>query len=158
MPEPTSAVSLIALFGFFAATASAGATGVLFRPGAWYATLAKPAWTPPDRLFPIAWTLLYLAMTFAVWRVALTASPWALPGVALWGWQIVLNALWSPVFFGLRRPGAGLVVILALWLAVGATTFAFFQASALAGAIMLVYLAWISYAAALNLSILRRNR
>jgi tryptophan-rich sensory protein len=150
-------MSWITLAGFLAATLGAGATGVLFPPGAWYRTLRKPAWTPPDRLFPIAWTALYLAMAFAAWRVALSPSPWAAPGLALWSWQIVMNALWSPVFFGLRRPGAALVVLAALWTAVVLTTVLFRAADPVAGLLMTPYVLWVSYAGALNFWIWRAN-
>lgn len=147
----------ITLAGFLAATIGAGATGILFPPGAWYRTLRKPAWTPPNRLFPIAWTALYLAMALAAWRVAASASGWAIPGLALWSWQIVMNALWSPIFFGLRRPGAALVVLAGLWIAVVLTTVLFWRADPVAGYLMAPYVLWVSYAGALNLWIWREN-
>lgn len=147
----------LTLAGFLAATFSAGATGALFKPGAWYRLLSKPVWTPPNWLFPVAWTLLYVAMAVAAWWITLSPSIWAVPAIALWSWQIVLNALWSPVFFGLHRPGAALVVIAVLWVAVAATTLAFYLIDAFAGALMVPYLIWVSYAAALNLSIWHRN-
>jgi benzodiazapine receptor len=140
-----------------AAVASAAATGALFTPGDWYRGLRKPGWTPPDWLFPVAWTLLYLAMALAAWLVARSGSPLAIPALALWCWQLVLNAVWSPVFFGLRRTGAAAVVIAVLWLALAATTWAFFQVLAVAGLLLVPYLAWVSYAAALNLAIWRMN-
>ena len=146
------------LAGYLAACASAAATGALFPTGAWYAGLRKPRWTPPNRVFPVAWTLLYILIAVAAWWVALSPSVLALPALALWSWQIVVNALWTPVFFGLRRPGAGLAVIAVLWLAVAATTWAFWRVSAFAGLLMTPYLAWVSFAAALNLSIWRLNR
>lgn len=147
----------IALAGFLAATVAAGATGAAFSPGPWYRTLAKPSWTPPDWLFPIAWTALYLAMAVAAWRVAYTPSAWAIPGLALWSCQIVLNALWSPVFFGLRRLGAALVALCFLWLAVVATTYAFWRVDEIAGYLMAPYVIWVSYAGALNLALWRMN-
>lgn len=145
------------LLGFLAATCAAGMGGVMFRPGAWYRTLAKPAWTPPDRLFPVAWTLLYVAMAVAAWRVSLAPSVWVQPALALWACQLVLNALWSPVVFGVRRLGAGLAVIGVLWVVLAVTTALFVWISVFAGALMLPYLLWVSYAAALNLALWRRN-
>ncbi len=140
---------------FLAACAAAATTGILFRPGGWYAALSKPRWTPPDRLFPVAWTLLYLAMAAAAARVAaLDGPPLAF---ALWALQIALNTLWTPVFFGLGRMRDGLWVIGALWLAVLATTIAFWRVDALAGWLFLPYLGWITYAAALNAAVWRRN-
>jgi benzodiazapine receptor len=147
----------LTLFGFFAAAFGAGATGALFKPGAWYRLLSKPAWTPPDWLFPVAWTILYVAMSIAVWWVSLSFSPWALAAVALWCWQIVMNALWSPVFFGLRRLDSAFAVIVALWIAVASTTAMFFVVSPFSGWLMVPYLVWVSYAGALNLSLWRRN-
>jgi tryptophan-rich sensory protein len=150
----TSAITFAALL---AATFGAGATGAAFPPGAWYRTLRKPAWTPPDWLFPIAWTALYLAMTVAAWRVAVSGSPWAIPGLALWAWQIVMNALWSPIFFGLRRLGAALVALSGLWVAVVATSLVFWRADPVAAALMVPYVIWVSYAGALNLALWRMN-
>jgi benzodiazapine receptor len=147
----------LTLAGFVAATFGAAATGAIFQPGAWYRLLAKPGWTPPDWLFPVAWTVLYIAMAVAAWRVAYAGSPWTFPALALWSTQIVLNALWSPVFFGLRRIGAALVVIVFLWLAVAATTAAFLVVDDIAGMLMIPYLAWASYAGALNFAIWRMN-
>jgi translocator protein len=148
----------VTLAGFLAATGGAAASGVLFRPGVWYRGLAKPAWTPPDWLFPIAWTPLYLAVAVAAWWVSLSPSTLAGAGLALWAWQIVMNGLWSPVFFGLQRPGAGMAVILALWIAVALTTWFFWRIDLLAGLLMTPYLAWVSYAGALNFAIWRMNR
>jgi translocator protein len=147
----------VSLVGLLAAVAAAGAAGSVFRPGAWYAGLRKPGWTPPDRLFPVAWSLLYLAMAVAAWRVAVSGAPGTAAGLAFWSCQIVLNALWSPVVFGARRLGTGAVVIVCLWVAVAVTAWLFWQAVPLAGWLMLPYLAWISYAGALNLAIWRMN-
>jgi translocator protein len=154
----STAHTWIALAGFLAVVAAAGGAGTLFRPGAWYRTLAKPGWTPPDWMFPVAWTLLYLLIAVAAWWVAYAPSAWAVPALALWACQLVLNALWTPVFFGLRRPGAAMVLIALLWVAVALTTAAFWRVEPLAGWLMLPYLAWLSYAAALNLAIWRLNR
>ncbi len=153
LTAPTS----VALFGFVAAAMSAGATGALFKPGAWYRTLSKPVWTPPSWLFPVAWTLLYICMSVAVWWVAVSASAWAIPAVALWSWQMVLNAVWSPVFFGLRRMAAALVVLALLWCSVALTTLLFFEVAPFAGWLMAPYLFWVTYAGALNFSLWRRN-
>jgi tryptophan-rich sensory protein len=146
------------LAGFLAAAFGAASTGAIFQPGAWYRTIAKPGWTPPDWLFPIAWTILYIAMSVAAWWVSLSPSIWALPALAAWSWQIVMNALWSPVFFGMKRPGAAMIVMVFLWLAVAVTTLAFWHVERLAGWLMLPYLVWVSYAGALNLAIWRMNR
>jgi len=145
-----------ALFALFlAASAAAGATGSLFPPGEWYRQLAKPRWTPPNWLFPLAWSALYLASSLAAARVA------GLPGsglaLAFWALQVALNTLWSPVFFGLRRMRAALVVLAGLWLAVAGMAVSFLALDTLAGALVLPYLVWVTVAGALNLAVVRLN-
>jgi benzodiazapine receptor len=140
---------------YLAACGAAAATGALFQPGDWYRSLNKPRWTPPDWLFPVAWTVLYLSMSVAAARVAMVGDSGQ--ALALWSVQIALNALWTPVFFGLRRLGAGLVIIFLLWLAVAATMLAFWQVDRIAGLLIAPYLLWVSIAGALNRSVWVRN-
>lgn len=140
---------------YLAACGAAAATGAMFQPGEWYRGLAKPRWTPPDWLFPVAWTVLYLSMSAAAARVAML--PDTGQALALWSVQIALNTLWTPVFFGLRRIGAGLVVIFLLWLAVAATMVAFWQVDRIAGALFAPYLVWVTVAGLLNRSVWYRN-
>lgn len=137
---------------------SAGLVGSRFQPGAWYAGLAKPSWTPPNLVFPIAWTLLYVLMGYAAFRV------WYRHGfggariaLGLWGIQLVLNALWSWLFFGLQAPGAAFFEILLLWAGILATFLAFRQRDILAARLLLPYLAWVGFAWALNFAIWRLN-
>ena len=145
------------LFAIFLGTCmAAGTTGAMFEPGAWYRSIAKPRWTPPDWLFPVAWFVLYICMSLAAMRVAMAPDA-GLP-LAFWGLQIALNTLWTPIFFGLKRMGAALVVIVALWLAVAATMVSFWQVDTIAGALFVPYLAWVSVAGALNLSVWWLNR
>lgn len=141
---------------FLAATVAAGATGMLFKPGPWYEGLVKPDWTPPKWAFPVVWTTLYVLMSYAAARVAGHAA--AGQALAFWALQIALNTLWTPVFFGARRMGMGMAVIVALWLAVLATCWAFWQLDWLAGLLMLPYLAWVTVAAGLNWRVWRDNR
>lgn len=152
--------------GFASAACAAGATGAIFRPGEWYESLAKPSWTPPNLLFPIAWTILYILMSIAAWRVASDladagadspASNWAAAGLGFWAAQITLNAMWSPLFFGARRPRAALICIAALWFAIFGAIYCFAHADAASAWLMAPYLAWASFAAALNLAVLRLN-
>lgn len=131
----------------------ASITGGVFRPGQWYKDLAKPSWTPPDWLFPLAWGLLYVAMAYAAWRI------WDLagfgPALIIWGVQLVLNAGWSAVFFGMRKPGLALAELCALWLAVAANIYAFVQIDEIAAWLLAPYIIWVSFAAVLNLEIVR---
>ncbi len=147
----------ITLAAFLAATFAAASSGAIFKPGAWYRTLRKPVWTPPNWMFPIAWTTLYIAMAVAAWRVAYSESPLAVPALALWSWQIVTNAIWSPIFFGLRRLGAAMVALVFLWIAVATTTVAFWLVDPIAGWLMAPYILWVSIAGALNFALQRMN-
>ena len=141
---------------FFGACCAAAATGSMFAPGAWYRGLDKPTWTPPDWLFPLAWTVLYISIAFAAARVApMEGSAYVM---AFWALQIALNTLWTPVFFGLQRLGAGLVIIGLLWLSVLGLLAMLWPMDTLAFWITAPYLVWVSVAAALNLSIWTRNR
>lgn len=140
---------------FLASCLAAGSTGALFEPGKWYESLAKPSWTPPNWLFPVAWTTLYLCIAAAAARIApLEGSQYAM---ALFALQIALNTLWTPVFFGLKRMGAGMVVLTALWLAVAATLVSFWSLDWIAGLLFVPYLAWVTVAGALNFSVWRLN-
>ena len=116
----------------------------------WYRSLVHPPGTPPDWVFPVVWSALYLCMAVAAWLV------WRLAGIArsrhygalrLWGWQLLFNALWTPAFFGLHAPGLALGVILVLLALVALTVRAFARVDRPAAALMLPYLAWVGYAA-----------
>ncbi|MEO0372810.1 MAG: TspO/MBR family protein [Pseudomonadota bacterium] len=140
---------------FLGACVAAGAMGAIFPPGEWYERLEKPDWTPPNWLFPLAWTSLYLLMAAAGARVG------ALPGngvaLALWSLQIAVNALWTPVFFGLQKLKAGMVVLAVLWLSVVVTTVALWALDIWAGLMFVPYIIWVTIAGALNLSVIRLN-
>ena len=151
--------SFLVLIGFIAACTLAALTGAIFRPGAWYERLAKPAWRPPNWLFAPVWSLLYLmiaASGWLVWRVA-GFSGGAGP-LAVYALQLGLNAAWTPVFFGLHRIWLGFGTICLLWLAIAATVVVFYPVSPTAALLLLPYLAWVSFAAALNYAIWRLNR
>lgn len=146
-------------FVFLLACGPAAATGAMFSPGAWYESLRKPSWTPLNWLFPLAWTTLYLCMSLAAERVARQAgvAPAVGLALALYTLQMGLNCLWTPVFFGLRRMRAGMLVLALLWLAVAATLVAFWRVDWIAGLLFLPYIAWVSIAAALNWSVMTLN-
>jgi tryptophan-rich sensory protein len=145
------------LFAIFVATCMVpGIAGMLFRPGEWYRSLNKPAWTPPNQLFPVVWAILYLSMSVAAARVG--SYEGSVFAIALWGLQICINTLWSAVFFGLRRLLSGVIIIGCLCLAVAATMIAFLQYDRISVALMAPYLAWGIYAFALNVSVWKRNQ
>lgn len=137
------------------AVALAALTGAFFSPGAWYAQLNQPVGTPPDIAFPIAWTLLYIAMAIAAWRV------WRAVGVGgalvLFFAQLVLNALWMPIAFGAHALAWALLLIVALWITLAATLAAFWRADRIAGLLLAPYLVWVSYAVYLNAGLLTLN-
>jgi len=142
---------------FLLACGCAAMTGYLFPTGLWYKGLRKPSWTPPDWVFPVAWTTLYVLIAFAGARVAAIGGPGATTALAFWALQIAANALWTPTVFGTQRLRLGLWVIGLLWVAVLGTVIAHWRVSSLAGLALLPYLAWVSVAAGLNYELIRLN-
>ena len=155
----TRAVRLLLLLAAVAATGFIGSLVTLPKVPSWYARLEKPFFTPPSWLFGPVWTALYLAMALAAWRVWNHPAPEGKRRTALvlFTLQLGLNAAWSPVFFGRERPAWALAVIVALLGAILVTTRAFFRIDRLAGGLMLPYVAWVSYATALNAAIVVLN-
>lgn len=144
------------LFAIFLATCfGAGTTGAIFPPGAWYQQLGKPSWTPPNWAFPVMWTSIYLLISFAAARVAgLEGSGYAM---AFWAAQIAFNALWTPMFFGLRRMKDALYVMMFLWVSVLGCVITHWQLDTWAGLAMVPYLVWVTIAGALNYTVWRMN-
>ncbi len=123
----------------------------------WYAALEKPFFTPPDWLFAPIWTSLYVLMSISatlVWRSGHTETRKAL---GIFGVQLILNALWSWAFFGLRSPFAGLIEIVFLWIAIIITIKAFFRISRTAGYLLIPYILWVTLALIINFFIWRLN-
>jgi tryptophan-rich sensory protein len=138
------------------ATAAIGA-GASMEAGEFYATLARPGWAPPASVFGPVWSVLYLMMAIAAvlaWRSRREGKARAL---ALFAVQLALNGLWSWLFFAFHLGALAFVDIVLLWLLVVATVMAFWRLRPLAGALLLPYLAWISFAAALNFAVWRLN-
>ena len=134
---------------------AAAATGAVFKPGPWYEELRKPGWTPPNWAFPVVWTVLYVAIAVAGWLVWREAG-WSL-AIGLWGAQLVLNAAWSWLFFGLKRMELAFADVSVLVLAVLGFIVAAREVSVTASALFLPYLAWVVTAAALNLRVMQMN-
>lgn len=148
----------LAFFGWLLLTSAAAAFGAQFMPGAWYAALAKPAWTPPSAVFGPVWTVLYVMMAVAVWLVWQKRHTTRVGlALALWVLQLTLNALWSWLFFGRHQIGLALVDIGLLWLAIAATIVAFRRVHRVAALLLVPYLAWVSFASALNWALWRLN-
>jgi benzodiazapine receptor len=151
--------SIVALIGFVGASSLAAAMGAVFRPGDWYEQLIKPSWRPPNWLFAPVWSVLYLAIAVSgwlVWRKSGLAGA-ALP-LAIYLLQLILNAAWTPIFFGLHRPGLAFFEIALLWLSIVASVAAFHPVHAGAAWLLLPYLAWVTFAGALNFTVWRLNR
>jgi len=133
----------------------AGVIGSVFTTAAiptWYAALAKPPFTPPSWLFAPAWITLYVLMGISaslVWRVGLDQKQ-VRTALILFLVQLVLNALWSVAFFGLQSPLGGIIVIVLLWVAILLTILRFFRISTAAAALLVPYIAWVTFAATLN--------
>lgn len=134
---------------------AAAASGAVFMPGPWYEALSKPWWTPPNWLFPIAWTILYAMIALAGWFV------WKAGGlntaIVIWCAGLVVNALWSYLMFGKHDIWLALVDVSALWLAVLAFIIVAWPVDSRAAYLFMPYLAWVSFAAALNYEVWRLN-
>jgi benzodiazapine receptor len=126
----------------------------------WYPALVKPAWNPPNWVFGPVWTLLYIVMGIAAWRVwrTGTANPGVRRALGLFGIQLLFNLLWSLVFFGLRQPGWALVEIVVAWVLILSTLVAFYRLDRAAGVLLIPYQLWVTFATALNAAIWWLNR
>ncbi len=152
--ERTKRQEIAALAGFLVlclAVSGLGGLATSSSVGTWYQGLEKPPFNPPDWIFAPVWTTLYVLMAIAGWRV------WRLPGssdrkhaLVAFGIQLVLNLLWSFLFFGLRNIGLGLVEIAILLCAIIVTTILFWRLDRPAGVLFLPYVAWVAFASYLN--------
>lgn len=150
------ALFLFLLASFTAAAIGGYATAESVRT--WYPTLVKPAWNPPAAVFGPVWTLLYTAMSVAAWRVWLQRGQSQARGaLRLFFASLALNTLWSVLFFGLRQPGWALADILLLWVSLVVVQIRCARLDTAAGWLWAPYLAWVSFAVALNAAIWRLN-
>ena len=129
--------------------------GILTAPGAWYAALQKPFFNPPNWIFGPVWTLLYLAIAYTGWRLWLQDSRG--PLMRLWGVQLGLNFLWSPAFFAAQMPLLALLVILCLLLTLLLLLRKLWRADRFLALLTLPYVAWVTFATALNAAIVLLN-
>jgi len=152
---PSKLRSGLVLAGFIVITFCAPLLSIGSVPGEWYAALIKPEWNPPAWVFGPAWTLLYTLMAVAAWLV------WRRVGfsrpLAFYFVQLVLNAVWTPIFFGAHQLGWALAEIVVLWSAILLTLLSFRCVSPAAGWLFVPYLAWVSFATFLNLTLWRLN-
>jgi tryptophan-rich sensory protein len=126
----------------------------------WYPSLVKPSFTPPSWVFGPVWTLLYLMMgtaAFLVWQKGWENGT-VKTALALFAIQLILNGLWSVLFFGMRWPGLAFAEILLLWISIGGTIALFWRVAPVAGMLLLPYDAWVTFAVVLNGAIWLLNR
>jgi translocator protein len=148
----------LGLVGWLVLSFAAGWIGSRYMPGAWYASLAKPAWNPPAAVFAPVWSLLYVLMGVAAWLIWRRAGfSGAGPALVLFIVQLGLNALWSYLFFGLHRPDLAFLDIVALWAVILNVAVLFWREDWRAGALMVPYLAWVGFASCLNFVLWRLN-
>ena len=163
MEEDRRGVEAAGLVGSIASVGTVAALGALpvLRSRAWYAGLDKPRWTPPNAVFGPAWALLYANQAIAswlVWRGDYRRAEVDVPALSSYGVQLWLNLAWTFLFFGLRRPGLALLDVCALWVAVVVTIHDFARRHRFAATLLVPYLAWVTYAVALNAGLWWRNR
>ena len=154
--------SLIALVAALAVCFGASAIGgLLTEPNlAWYETLERPGFAPPNSVFPVVWTVLYAVMAVAAWLFwrAEGKSGDRKVGLIWFGVQLALNVAWSFAFFWLQSPASGLIVILLLLMAIAITIVLFDRLSRAAALLLIPYLLWVCFAAALNFAFWFLNR
>ena len=156
-------IDIVKLIVCIVACEGAGGIGAIFTTPAiptWYKSLKKPAFTPPNSVFGPIWITLYLLMgiaVFLVWREGLSQEGVTIAFAVFWG-QLVLNILWSVIFFGLRSLLGGMVVIILLWIAILFNIILFFGVSPIAGGLLIPYIFWVTIAANLNVQIWKLNR
>lgn len=157
-PRKARIGSLALLVGLSLAAGAVGSALGGSMPSAWYQQLEKPAYNPPGWVFAPVWTTLYVLMGVAAWLVwkRRQLTPVSVP-MTLFGLQLVLNAIWSWLFFGLQSPAAGLTDLVILWGLILAMAITFWRVSRPAGILILPYIAWVSFAGVLNTAILVLN-
>ncbi len=144
----------ISLLLFVLIVAAVALSGVQFLPGEWYLSLQKPFWTPPAWLFPPVWTVLYLMIAIAGWLI-FSGSNRVLK--VLWPLQLVLNGLWSWLFFGLHQMALGLLDIVAMFACIAVMVVISHKEARSVSRLLMPYLVWVGYASTLNLAIFMLN-
>ncbi|MCX6735199.1 MAG: tryptophan-rich sensory protein [Candidatus Peregrinibacteria bacterium] len=137
---------------------AAGMVGTFFTIAAistWYVTLTKPALNPPNWIFGPVWTTLYALMgiaAFLIWKKGIEKKE-VKSALGIFGLQLILNMIWTPIFFGLKNTGAAYAIIVAMWFAIICTMIKFYKINRTATYLLIPYILWVSFAAYLNLSI-----
>lgn len=148
---------MLSLVAFVAVTGCAAVPGLIFRPGDWYRRLAKPHWCPPDWLFGPAWLAIYLSIAVSGWLLWQREGTAATVPLGIFALQLLLNGLWSTIFFGLRRPGVAFFEVLCLLVAILANIASFYPLRPTSALLLVPYAVWVAFAAALNWKVWRLN-
>lgn len=158
MPQHSVQTQVLALACWLALALATGGIGAIASVDAasFYAQLAKPAWAPPGWVFGPVWTTLYVLMGIAAWLVWRAPKP-ARGALLLFVVQLSVNALWSWLFFAWKQGALASVEVLVLWALIAGTIVAFWQVSRLAAALLVPYLAWVSFASALTWAVWKAN-
>lgn len=146
------AVAVFAGLNFLAAS-----SGGIFKPGAWYAGLNKPSWTPPNLAFPIVWSLLFALNAWAGWMIWEAVGMSRPDVLALYVGSLALNSVWSWLFFGRKRMDQALIDVVLLWLSLAAVIAVFWSIRPAAALPVIPYLVWVTIAALLNLRMIQLN-
>lgn len=145
-------LGIFALVNFVAAS-----SGGAFRPGAWYAALNKPSWTPPNWAFPAVWLVIFVLNIIAGWIVWRSAGSAAAPALTVYVCSLAINAAWSWLFFGRRRMDLALIDVAALWLSIAIAMVMFAPHSTLGAILLAPYIVWVTVAGFLNLRMIQLN-
>ena len=158
MNERTRWIGLVLFVLVCVGAGGLGAVATTPEIDGWYRTVVKPEWNPPDWVFGPVWTTLFVLMGISAWLVWKPAGlKEASTPLSLFAVQLILNVAWSWIFFGMHQIGWAVVEIVILWLAILATTVAFFRRSKPAGWLLVPYLGWVTFASVLNFAIWRLN-
>jgi len=147
-------VAVCILIGFLGSFATMGSVTT------WYADLSRPSFTPPDWTFGVVWPILYVMMgisAFLIWNMGFDKTEVKV-ALGIFGLQLILNGLWTPIFFGLHLIGLALVDIIMMWAAILMTIISFWKVSKPAALLLLPYIFWVSFAIVLNASLFILNR
>jgi tryptophan-rich sensory protein len=155
-PEGMMDEKWIALIGFVVACFAAASSASLALPGPWYRRLAKPVWTPPDWMFGPVWTVLYAMIAVSGWLVWQAVGLWH-AAFLVYALQLLLNGLWSFIFFKFQRIGLATADAVGLWLSIALNIAVFWPISSTAALLLVPYLAWVTVATALTATIWKMN-
>jgi tryptophan-rich sensory protein len=148
----------LSLLAFIGISAVAAMSGAIFKPGEWYDGLTKPWWNPPKFVFPLVWTILYAMIAVSGWMAWHAATPEQLPlAMGVFVLQLAFNALWSAIFFGMKRMRLAMIEVGFLWLSIAVNIAVFWQVDTRAALLLVPYLVWVTIASYLNWTMIKLN-